>query len=169
MADKKLFFAFWPSHRQREQMRDSINPALSEVEGRFVDRRNWHVTLVFIGNFPEARVPDLLSAVEIIDPGPIRLRFDTLTYWQKPRIACLNAKTVPAELELLVRSLQGALIPFGCAPETRIYRPHITVARKARPFLETTLARAIELTWSEFELMESVSVRVGVQYYPVKQ
>lgn len=53
MADRKLFFALWPSHRQRELLRDTINPVLSAIEGSTVDRRNWHVTLVFIGNFPE--------------------------------------------------------------------------------------------------------------------
>ena len=169
MADRKLFFALWPSHRQREQLRDTINPTLSTVEGRVVDRRNWHCTLVFIGRFPGARIPELLAAADDIPYDPIRLRFDTLTFWQKPKIACLQAKTVPTALAQLVVSLQKVLIPFGYPPDSRVYRPHITLARKVRPFRETRLARALELTWSEFELMESVSVRGGVKYYPVKQ
>ena len=169
MADKKLFFALWPSHRQREMLRDVINPALSTVEGSAVDRRNWHVTLVFIGDFPEEKIPGLQSAVSVIDPGEIRLRFDSLTFWQKPKIACMHTRTVPAELERLVKSLQQALIPFGYAPDPRVYRPHITVARKVRAFQEVRLARPIELSWTEFELVESVSVRGGVQYHPLKQ
>lgn len=169
MADKKLFFALWPSHRQREMLRDTVNPALSTVEGVTVDRRNWHVTLVFIGDFPEERIPDLRAAVQRIDPGEIRLRFDSLTFWQRPKIACIHARTVPPELEQLVGSIETALIPFGYAPDPRVYRPHITVARKVRAFPETKLARPIELTWSEFELVESVSIRGDVQYHPVKQ
>ena len=169
MADKKLFFALWPSHRQRELMRDIIGPAISNVEGTPVDRRNWHVTLVFIGDFPEERIPGLMSAVELIDPGEIRLRFDTLTFWQRPKIACLHAKTVPPELEHLVKSLQQALIPFGYAPDPRVYRPHVTVARKVRTFPDARLARAIELSWTDFELVESVSFRGEVQYRPLKQ
>jgi len=169
MADKKLFFALWPSHSQRERLSNSINPVLSSVEGRYVDRRNWHVTLDFIGNFPEQRIPELLAAARAADPGSIRLRFDTLTFWKKPKVACLLAKAVPPELAHLVKSLQRVVIPFGYPPDPRVYRPHITVARKVRPFPETRLARAIELTWSDFELMESVSVPGGVQYYPVKQ
>lgn len=169
MADKKLFFALWPSHRQREMLRDTINPALSTVEGTAVDRRNWHVTLVFIGDFPEERIPGLMAAVEVIEPGEIRLRFDSLTFWQRPKIACVHARTVPPELDKLVRSLEQALIPFGHAPDPRVYRPHITVARKVRAFPETRLARPIELSWSEFELVESVSLRGEIQYQPVKQ
>ena len=100
---------------------------------------------------------------------PIRLRFDALTFWQKPKVACLHAKTTPPELESLVTGLQKMLIPFGYAPDPRVYRPHITVARRCRNFAEIRLARAIELTWDDFELVETVSVRGGVQYYPVKQ
>jgi 2'-5' RNA ligase len=169
VADKKLFFALWPSHRQREQLRDAIVPSLSTVEGIAVDRRNWHVTLVYIGDFPEERIPGLMSAVALIDPGQIRVRFESLTFWQRPKIACVHTRTVPPELERLVQSLQQALIPFGYDPDPRVYRPHITVARKVRTFQEVRLARPVELTWSEFELVESVSFRGEVQYHPLKQ
>ena len=169
MADKRLFFALWPSSRQRELLRDTINPALSTVEGTPVDRAGWHVTLVFIGDFPEERIPGLMSAVEIIDPGEIRLRFDSVTFWQRPKVACMHARTTPPPLEHLVKSLQQALIPFGYAPDPRVYRPHITVARKVRTFQEVPLARPIELTWTEFDLVESISDRGTVRYYPVKQ
>ena len=169
MADKKLFFALWPSHRQRETLRDTINPSLSTVEGAAVDRRNWHVTLVFIGDFPEEKIPGLQAAVDVIDPGEVRLRFDSITFWQRPKIACMHTRTVPPALEQLVKSLQQALIPFGYAPDPRVYRPHITVARKVRAFQEVRLARPIELSWTDFELVESVSVRGGVQYHPLKQ
>ena len=98
MADRKLFFALWPSHRQRELLRDTINPVLSAIEGSTVDGRNWHVTLVFIGNFPEQHLPGLWKAMDLIDPGEIRLCFDSLTFWQSPKIACIHAKTTPPEL-----------------------------------------------------------------------
>ncbi len=150
-------------------MRDTIGPALSSVEGNAVDRRNWHVTLVYIGDFAEEKIPGLMSAVDIIDPGEIRLRFDTLTFWQRPKVACIHARTVPPELEQLVKSLQQALIPFGYAPDPRVYRPHITVARKVRAFPDTRLARPIELSWTDFELVESVRLRGEVQYHPLKQ
>lgn len=170
MADKRLFFALWPSLRQRELLRDTINPVLSGVEGQTVDRRNWHVTLVYIGDFPEARIPGLMASVDIIKPADIiRLRFDSLTFWQRPRIACIHTKIIPPELENLVTSLQQALIPFGIKPEERVYRPHITVSRKVRASQEVRLARPIELQWSEFELMESISQRGEVQYRPLKQ
>lgn len=150
-------------------LRDTINPVASTVEGQAVDRRNWHVTLVFIGDFPEERIPGLMASVDAIEPIDIRLRFDSLTFWQRPKIACMHARTVPPELEKLVASLQQALVPFGIEPEERVYRPHITVSRKVRAFQEIRLARPVELQWSEFELVESISVRGDVQYRPLKQ
>ena len=169
MADKKLFFALWQSHRQRELLRDTINPVLSEIEGNPVDRRNWHVTLVFIGDFPEEKIAGLQAAVDVITPGEIRLRFDTLTFWQRPKIACLHAKIIPPELIRLVESLQQALLPFGFTPEDRVYRPHITVSRRARMFQDVRLARPVELLWTDFELVESIGQRGDVQYRPLKQ
>jgi 2'-5' RNA ligase len=169
MANRKLFYALWPSERQREMMRDIINPAVSEVEGAAIDRRNWHVTLVFIGDFDEENIPSLHAAARGIEPFNIRLRFDRISFWQAPKIASLNPRNAPAELGDLVKSLEQILLPFGFLPNERVYRPHITVARRARPFTEVPLARPIDLEWSSFELVESVSTTRGVQYHPLKQ
>ena len=169
MADKKLFFALWPSDRQRDQLRDIINPNMSAVEGATVDRRNWHVTLVFLGDLPEARIPGIRSAVDLIDPGTIRLRFDRLSHWAAPKVAVLQTATVSPELEKLVSSIEQAMLPFGIEPKERTYRPHITVSRRARSFTEIRLARPVELQWTEFDLVESTQVRGEVHYRPLKQ
>jgi 2'-5' RNA ligase len=142
---------------------------MSSVEGSTVDRRNWHITLVFIGDFAEERIPGLQSAVQVIEPGDIRLRFDRLSCWQRPKVAVMQTMTVSPELERLVKSLEQALLPFGFTPHERTYRPHITVSRKVRPFPEIRLARPIELQWSGFELVESTSVRGEINYRPLKQ
>ena len=169
MTDRKLFYALWPSERQRETMRDIINPTLSVVEGTAIDRRNWHITLVFIGDFAEQNITELQAAAGEIEPFDFRLRFDRISFWQRPKIATMNPRNVPAELEQLVKSLEQILIPFGFEPNERVYRPHITVARRARSFAEVPLARPIDLEWSSFQLVESVSTTRGVQYHPWKQ
>jgi 2'-5' RNA ligase len=150
-------------------MRDIINPAVSVVEGVAVDRRSWHVTLVFIGDFAEENIAELRAAASGIEPFNIRLRFDRISFWQAPKIASMNPRNAPSELEGLVKSLEQILLPFGFEPNERVYRPHITVARRARPFSEVPLARPIDLEWSSFELVESVSTTRGVQYQPLKQ
>ena len=168
-AEKRLFFALWPDERQRETLRNTMSPAARVVEGNAVYRGNWHVTVVFIGAFPEQRIGELQAAVEGIRAEPFRLRFDRLCFWQRPRIACLQAMSVPPPLERLRGDLHAALEPFDVEPESAPYRPHITAVRRARSFEPILLARPLELNWSGFELVESVSTRDGVQYHPLKQ
>jgi 2'-5' RNA ligase len=166
---RRLFFAIWLTDRQREALRDMVHPVLGGIEGDFIDRRNWHVTLVFIGDFPDKKLPDLHAAVNGIAVEPFRLRFDRASFWPRPKIACLEAATVPDELERLVRSIHEAVEPLGIPPEDHTYRPHITIARRARNFTPQRLARTIELQCDSFDLIESVSARGAAQYRPLKQ
>ena len=169
MNTKRLFFALWPDHRQRERLRDVIGSVAKTVEGRMVDRRNWHVTLAFIGPFPENRIPYLLERASEIQVEPFRLNFDRLEYWARPRVASLSAATVPDELQSVVDSLNQVISDLGIRPEDRNYRPHITVVRNARSFTTERLTQRVTTEWSSFELMESVSGPGGVSYSPLKQ
>lgn len=166
---RRLFFALWLSDRQRESLRDVVQPVLSSIEGDIIDRRNWHITLVFVGQFPEQNLGELRAAAGGIVVEPFRLRFDRASFWPRPKIACLEAATVPRELRQLVQGIHEVCQPFGVPPEDHSYRPHITIARRARSFMPQRLARTIELQCDSFELVESVSVRGGVQYHPLKQ
>ena len=169
MNTKRVFFALWPDNRQRDRLRDVINSVAKTVEGTAVDRRNWHITLAFIGTFPEDRVPYLLERAEQITVEPFRLSFDRLEFWPRPKVASLCAAMVPPELQALVDSMNAVLVDLGIEPEDRTYRPHITVARNARPFTTERLAQRSVTEWSSFELVESVSVPRGAYYVPLKQ
>ena len=169
METKRLFFALWPDHRQRDRLRDIITPVAKTVEGRMVDRRNWHVTLVFIGTFPAHRVPYLLERAAEIEVEPFRLNFDRFEFWPRPKVASLVAATVPPELQRLVDRLNGIMIDLGLKPEDRTYRPHITVVRNARTFQTERLAQRATTEWSTFELVESITDPRGVIYHTLKQ
>ena len=169
MNTKRLFFALWPDHRQRDRLRDVVGSVAKTVEGRAVDRRNWHVTLAFIGVFPENRIPYLLERASEIQVEPFRLNFDRLEYWPRPRVASLSAATVPDQLQSLVDSLNVVISDLGLQTEDRNYRPHITVVRNARSFTTERLTQRVTTEWSSFELMESVSGPGGVSYSPLKQ
>jgi 2'-5' RNA ligase len=168
VSTKRLFFALWPDDRQRDRLRDVINSVAKTVEGRPVDRRNWHVTLPFIGDIDEGQIPDLQELAGRIQVEPFRLGFDRLEFWARPKIACLAAASVPTELEELVDSLNSVLQVVGVVPEDRTYRPHITVSQNARTFTTERLSQRAMTEWSGFELMESVSVPGGVGYAPLK-
>ena len=169
MSTKRLFFGLWPDHRQRDRLRDFITPLAKEVDGRIIDRHKWHVTLAFLGDFEERLIPALQKASSEIEFEPFRLRFDRLEYWPRPKVASLVAATVPPELQALVQQLNGLLLRAGKLVEERTYRPHITVARHARPFETMRPAQAAITEWSSFELIESVPERGGAIYRPIDQ
>lgn len=167
MSTKRLFFALWPDHRQRERLRDLVGPAAKVVEGRAVDRRDWHVTLVYIGDFPERRIDELQAAKGAIEVEPFRVRFDRIEFWPRPRVAALAATVVPPELERLVAELKTRMLDLGLEPEQRLYRPHMTLVRNARPFETQRLAQTVDTEWTGFELIESVSELGRTTYHPL--
>lgn len=149
-------------------MRDFISPVARLIEGKAVDRRNWHITLSYIGDFPERRMDELLEARDAVKVEPFRLRFDRLEFWARPKIAALVPPTVPPELEHLVDALQGRALAAGVNPEhQRVYRPHVTVVRNARHFETERLAQPAMTEWSSFELVESVPEPGGATYRPI--
>ena len=170
MDTKRVFFALWPDMRQRDRMRDFISPVAKLVEGRATERRNWHITLVYVGNFPASRIGELQEAKKAIEVEPFRLRFDRLEFWPRPKIAALVPPIVPPELERLVENLQGQVLAAGVDPEhQRVYRPHVTVVQNARQFETQRLAQSAITEWSSFELVESISEPGGVTYRPLDQ
>ena len=168
MNTRRLFYALWPDMRMRDRMRDFITPVAKLVEGRMVERRDWHVTLAYIGDFPENRVDELVEAKKAAPFEPFRLRFDRLEFWPRPRIAALVPPNVPPAMDILVEDLKGRIFAAGVDPEHhRVYRPHITVVRNGRPFETQRLAQALVTEWAGFELMESVTEAGTTSYRPV--
>lgn len=169
MSTKRLFFALWPNDRQRETLRNAISPVAKLVEGNAVYRSNWHVTLAFVGAFEEERIPALEEAAGAVTVEPFRLRFDRAEYWPRPKLAVLLAPTVPPELARLVSGLKAVLEDAGVAVEDRMFRPHITIVKRARQFEVQRLAQPVVIEWTDFELIESVPGHAGPDYRPVKQ
>lgn len=169
MPARRIFFALWPDDRQRDRLRDVINSVAKTVEGKIVDRRNWHITLAWIGDYSEQQIPTLLSRAGEISVEPFRLSFDRLEFWARPKVACMVGATVPPELQALNLELHALMQDIGVTPEDRTYRPHITVARNARSFTTERLTQRVATEWSGFELVESLPGPGEVRYRPLKQ
>ena len=150
-------------------MRDFISPVAKLIEGKAIERRNWHITLAYIGDFPVDRIDELHKAKQAISVEPFRLRFDRLEFWPRPKVAALVTPIVPPEMQLLVEALQGAVFAAGIEFDQRTYRPHVTIAKNARSFETLRLAQSATIEWSNFELVESISEPGGVTYRPVNQ
>ena len=167
MTKRTLFFGLWPDDRQRDRMRDFITPVTKLVDGRAVGRHEWHITLVYIGAIDERYIPELLQAARAVTFEPFRLRLDRMEFWPRPKIAAMVPPRVPTELEKLVEDLSGIVLASGVLPPQRVYRPHVTVVRNARPFETERLPQSAATDWADFELLESISERGNVTYRPI--
>jgi 2'-5' RNA ligase len=88
-----------------------------------------HITLHFIGNVAADRLPELRQGLQVQwDPGELVL--DRPTVWPGG-IAVLEAQRVPPELQALHAALGDALLVLDLPVESRPWRPHVTLARKA--------------------------------------
>ena len=169
MSTKRLFFALWPDDRQRETLRNAISPVAKLIEGNALYRDAWHVTLFYVGDFPEERIPSLMAAAAEVPFEPFRIRFDRAEFWPRAKIAALVPQVIPPELTRLVEALTDVGREHGVRNEDRVYRPHITIVRRARAFETQRLAQPLMMQWSGYELIESENVRGGSRYRPLKQ
>ncbi len=98
------------------------------VKGKFTDVRNFHLTLAFLGEVAQERLPAAFAALEAAPMGPLELRFQ--------RVGCfpggiwfLSPEPCPALMEGQER-LARALRREGFSLPERGYVPHLTLGRK---------------------------------------
>jgi 2'-5' RNA ligase len=93
---------------------------------------NLHITCKFIGNWPDEHLPDITAALDTVSSvGPVSIaisRFGFFPNPHHPHFLFAGVQAAPA-LAALVTTIDQALLPLGLAPETRPYRPHVTLAR----------------------------------------
>lgn len=104
---------------------------------KWVYPEDWHITLHFIGDFPESKlslVHDALLAASAKGPEPFNLTISgmgTFGQAESPRILWLGLSSLPAELLKLHAAVGEALYDkINYTPEKRPYNPHVTLARK---------------------------------------
>lgn len=158
---KRLFFALWPDDKTRAEIH-ALNQSI-EQPGRKLVPENLHITLVFLGNVDEAIAEAVQRDAARIKGSPIRLQFDELDYWKRPRVLCLTCHRQPKNLYALVNALTRMVEAHPVRLDKRHYRAHITLARKAqaRP---STIFLPISVYADHFALVESISTELGVRY-----
>lgn len=91
-----------------------------------------HLTLKFLGETPEERVPAITAAL-----GGLHARPFTLTpqgagcfpSFSRPRVLWLGFAQGSAELQGLASAVEAALQPLGFPPEERPFTAHLTLGR----------------------------------------
>ena len=108
---------------------------------------NLHITLKFIGEWPEEKLPQLEAALRsVCRRNPIPLEVRGLGWFPSPK----NPRVFWAGLQngeglaTLARDIETALEPLGIAKDTRPFSAHLTLARIKDPAPLDALRAAME-------------------------
>jgi len=113
---------------------------------KWVSSGGIHLTLKFLGNVDEAKVPQLVQALTTAceGSGPMDLALSKLGVFpgpSRPRVAWVGLSGGVPELLRLQEQVEKALSPFGFPREERAFTPHLTLAR-VREYVSVEEARA---------------------------
>ncbi len=137
---KSLFLALVLSEQTKQKIDVWRDRNLDSLEKKPVPADNFHVTLVYIGAVNESQLQLLITKVKEVKADSFKLTINKTCYWPQPKVLHLTPTTIPPRLIELQREVNKAIEQAGLPPETRTYRPHLTLYRK--------------ITLSEFEQLE---------------
>ncbi|MBI2381451.1 MAG: RNA 2',3'-cyclic phosphodiesterase [Gammaproteobacteria bacterium] len=131
---------------------------------------NLHLTLSFLGEQAEEKLPQLLSCAAGLEARDFRLELKELHYWRHADVLVLSPRDTPEALTRLVEALQTNLAAAGIGHDRKSFRPHVTLARHCRLDEDLDLQalapkRAFGFQAREFGLYESRDGR----YTPLAQ
>lgn len=162
VADRhRVFFALWPDDATRAAISRATREAVRTSGGRPIAKDRLHLTIAFLGELTSAGL-GLARQVPPISVGPFELALDTFGVWPESKVLWLAPSDPPQALADLEARLWDALIERGFLGEDRIYRPHVTLARRARPV--DAAIDAVRWTVADLALVESFPERHNVHY-----
>ncbi len=108
---------------------------------------NLHITTKFIGEWPEARLPELTDTLSSLLPcEPFRVELKNLGWFpnsRSPRVLWVGVAGGQA-LADLARRTEEKLGALGIAKEKREFSPHLTLARIKNPVALSRLRQKVE-------------------------
>ena len=168
----RAFIALELPDRFADDVAAMARPLSAAVEGRFVPRESYHLTLAFLGDIDEAEATRAMDALDeaAAHGSPVPLRPDGLGKFGRATDATLWRGLAPdPALTGLAERLREELAAQGLGFDPKPFRPHLTLARRARlpkgplpPLAFPEPAEAATAT-----LFKSTLLRDGAQYKPL--
>jgi len=129
---ERLFFALWPDEQQRRLLA-GVQEGLPDHQGRKTHPKDFHLTLVFLGDPGAERRACVEEVGGQVRGVPFVLNLDRWGCFPRAGVLWCGPSARPQLLLDLVQALDDGLRDYGFRHERRAFVPHVTLARKARP------------------------------------
>jgi len=159
----RLFFAVWPPAPTAAVLAKWASQAAADTGGRAVRERSIHLTLAFLGNIGEERLPAALRAARQAQGSAHRLPIEQAKRWSDKDLVWVGPRRTPVELASLALSLGNELRQQGFEIESRPFVAHVTLLRSARKAVLPPLP-GVDWPVAEFTLVHSTLFRHGSSY-----
>lgn len=123
-----------------------------------------HVTLAFLGDVGEERLPAALAAARLVQGSPHDLPIEQARRWRENALVWVGPMRTPPELASLAQSLSIELRQQGFELEMRAFVAHVTLVRKLRRKASLPALPAVSWPVTEFTLVHSTLSRHGSSY-----
>jgi 2'-5' RNA ligase len=126
----RLFIALWPGEALRRAITSWQHAWSWPPRAALVKPERLHLTLHFLGDVPANRLPDLVRELKV-PCAHFTLTLGQGEVWPNG-VAVLRPDSAPATLVGLHGALHRALVGLELPVDTRPYRAHVTLARRAQ-------------------------------------
>lgn len=135
-----------------------------EYCGRETRADTLHMTLLFVGNIPDLRVPTLLACGDRVRAQSFNLTLDACSHFDEAKVAWLGATEPPVALADLLRAIRHEATGDGFDGSHDTFVPHVTMARHCKLFPAPRPIPAIEWNVQDFVLIDIRSTPGGPVY-----
>lgn len=161
---ERYFFALRPDEKTALALYKCSQQITAKVACSPVAMNNLHITLAYLGSVSPEFLNAVKSMASLIHSPPFTVKINEVGCWLPTKVCWLGMEEKPAELERLLNSLNHGLITAGFKPDTSLYLPHVTIARKwVQPFATRSIP-LISWVVKDFCLLKSMSTSGPVQY-----
>ena len=131
----RLFFALWPPEELAQTLAEQARLLARQYGGRATRQETIHLTLAFLGEVEEARLPLVLQAAQAVSAAPFALTVDRLDFWRHNRLLWAGCSDPAPGLLVLVEFLRERLraLSITC-DEAQRFTPHLTLVRKVSAY-----------------------------------
>ena len=171
----RVFFALSPEEHCRRRLSAIADGLAARCGGRATSQEALHLTLVFVGELPLPRLPDLLAAASDVAQAVGEASaaglfvLDRLRYQPRGKMLWATCADCPPRLSALAAALAARLFAQGLVVELRPWLAHVTLLRRVAVLpssadLEALRRAPVRWPYRDFVLLRSFPGVAGAGY-----